>query len=121
MNHFEDFTIDESRFPLDRMKKILENYYYVPIIDAGIKIGDGYAYNQGLKRNVYVKTPTGKDFVGAVWPGATTFVDFLHPNATQYWIDMLDSLYQKVQFSGIWLDMNEFSSFCNGPCPFTPY
>jgi len=23
MDHFEDFTIDEARFPLDRMKKIL--------------------------------------------------------------------------------------------------
>jgi len=45
MLHFEDFTIDESRFPLDRMKKIMENYYYVPIIDAGIKICNGTPYN----------------------------------------------------------------------------
>jgi len=88
----------------------------VPIIDAGIKIGDGFAYNEGLKRNVYVKTPTGKDFVGAVWPGATTFVDFLHPNATQYWQDMLDRLYAKIKFSGIWLDMNELANFCPGAC-----
>jgi hypothetical protein len=39
MFYFEDFTIDEKRFPLDRMKKILENYNYVPIIDAGVKVG----------------------------------------------------------------------------------
>lgn len=78
----------------------------MPIIDAGIKLGDGTPYMQGLKRNVFVKTQSGQDFIGAVWPGATSFVDFLHPNATQYWIDMLDYLYQKVQFSGIWLDMN---------------
>lgn len=44
MYWFEDFTIDEQRFPLDRMKKILENYYYVPIIDAGIKVGNGTPY-----------------------------------------------------------------------------
>ena len=49
-------------------------------------------------------------------PGRTTFVDFFHPNASQYWQDMLNTLYQKVKFSGIWLDMNEYSNFCNGPC-----
>jgi len=56
---------------------------------------------------------------GIVWPGATAFVDFLNLNATQYWIDVLGLLYQKVPFSGVWLDMNEFSNFCNGPCPNT--
>jgi alpha-glucosidase (family GH31 glycosyl hydrolase) len=28
-------------------------------------------------------------FIGRVRPGYVTFVDFFHPNATQYWIDML--------------------------------
>lgn len=38
MLDFEDFTIDEQNFPLSDMKKIQENYRYIPIIDAGIKI-----------------------------------------------------------------------------------
>lgn len=35
---------------------------------------------------------------------------------------MLGILYQKIQFDGVWLDMNELSNFCNGPCevPQTP-
>lgn len=29
---------------------------------------------------------------------------------------MLDILYQKVPFSGVWLDMNEYANFCDGTC-----
>jgi hypothetical protein len=29
---------------------------------------------------------------------------------------MLDVLYNKVQFSGVWLDMNEYANFCDGTC-----
>lgn len=29
---------------------------------------------------------------------------------------MLQKLYDKVKFSGVWLDMNEISNLCNGPC-----
>ena len=61
--------------------------------------------------------PDGKTpYVGKVWPGSTTFVDFFHPNATQYWVDMLNKIYEKVKFSGVWLDMNELANFCDGAC-----
>lgn len=116
MIDYEDFTIDETKFPLDRLNKILEKYRYIPIIDAGIK-NSGSAYEEGLKRGVYVlEANTQKPYVGKVWPGPTTFVDFFHPNSTQYWQDMLDRLYNKVKFSGIWLDMNELANFCDGAC-----
>lgn len=29
---------------------------------------------------------------------------------------MLERLYAKVKFSGVWLDMNEYANFCDGPC-----
>ena len=97
------------------MKKITDKYHYIPIIDAGIK-NSGYAYEEGLKRNVFVRDGDGKVLIGKVWPGDTAFVDFFQPNATIYWGDMLDRLYQKVQFSGVWLDMNEYANFCDGAC-----
>lgn len=115
MKELEDFTIDQDRFPLSDMQKIKQKYRYIPIIDAGIKV-NGSAYEQGLRRKVFVRDADYEYFVGQVWPGKTTFVDFFHPNSSQYWSDMLDTLYQKIQFDGVWLDMNELSNFCNGPC-----
>jgi alpha-glucosidase (family GH31 glycosyl hydrolase) len=44
------------------------------------------------------------------------FPDFFHPNATLYWKDMMQFLYNQVPFSGIWLDMNEVSNMCDGLC-----
>jgi alpha-glucosidase (family GH31 glycosyl hydrolase) len=41
-------------------------------------------------------------------------VDYLHPNATNYWKNQLARLYEKIKFSGIWLDMNEPSNFRGG-------
>lgn len=116
MLDFEDFTINEDLFPLDRMQKITNKYRYIPIIDAGIKVNNGLPYEEGKKRGVFIKDANGSELIGKVWPGSTTFVDFFHPNATLYWGDMLDLLYQKVNFSGIWLDMNEYANFCDGPC-----
>ena len=85
MIDYEDFTIDEQRFPLEKMKLITDKYNYVPIIDAGIK-NSGSAYEEGLKKGVYIMDVSGKKtYVGKVWPGSTTFVDFLHPNASKYW------------------------------------
>ncbi len=54
MANYEDFTIDESRFPLDRMANILKKYKWVPIIDAGIK-KNSPSYDEGIKRNVFVR------------------------------------------------------------------
>lgn len=44
------------------------------------------------------------------------FVDWFHPNATNYWVRMLNNFRKSYNFSGIWLDMNEISNFCDGPC-----
>jgi hypothetical protein len=54
MIDYEDFTIDENRFPINRMKNITNHYHWVPIIDAGIKIG-GASYLDGVSKDVYIK------------------------------------------------------------------
>ena len=51
-----------------------------------------------------------------MWAGPVHFPDYFHPNATEYWKDMMQYLYNQVPFSGIWLDMNEISNMCDGLC-----
>lgn len=65
--------------------------------------------------DVFVKNPDGTEYIGQVWPGYTVFPDWFSPNAEQYWTEALTNWsLSGVDFSGIWLDMNEISSFCDG-------
>ena len=116
LKDMEVFSYNFDKFPLDRMNKLLEKHTYCLIIDAGIQMR-GPVYEEGIKRDVFVRDATGqKPFVGQVWPGDTHFVDYFHPNASEYWGDMLSTLYDKIKFTGVWLDMNEVDNFCSGPC-----
>ena len=96
MLNYEDFTIDETKFPLNEMKDLIKNVHYIPIMDAGILIGNSTFYTEGQKRGVFIKDANGSEYWGKMRPGRTTFVDFLHPNASKYWSDMLDILHNKV-------------------------
>ena len=68
---------------------------------------------KGKASDVFLKSPSlhNSNYVASVWPGKVHFVDYLHPNASEYWESQLDRLYQLIPFSGVWLDMNEPSNF----------
>lgn len=62
-----------------------------------------------------MKNPDGTEYVGQVWPGYTVFPDWFAEHAQDYWTEALQNWSALgVEFSGIWLDMNEASSFCDG-------
>jgi alpha-glucosidase (family GH31 glycosyl hydrolase) len=71
------------------MAKITDNYHFIPIIEPSIRNGQGYAYEEGKKRNVFIQSAEGEDQIGEVWAGKVVFPDFFHPNGTNYWVDML--------------------------------
>jgi alpha-glucosidase (family GH31 glycosyl hydrolase) len=60
----------------------------VPIVDAGVA-KESDAYEIGSKLDIFIKDLRGKEYKGLVWPGDTAFVDYFHPNAIDYWINML--------------------------------
>lgn len=114
MDHYKDFTINEETFPdfksfVDKMKE--EHIHLVPIIDAGVKIEEGYdVYEEGVKGNYFCKKEDGSDFVAAVWPGWTHFPDVLNPEARKWF----GSKYKALTDMGIdafWNDMCEPAIF----------
>ena len=73
-------------------------------------------YTRGAKDDVFMKNPDNSTYIGAVWPGYTVYPDWHNPKAGAFWANELVTWHKKIAFDGIWIDMNEVSSFCVGSC-----
>ncbi|KAF9269738.1 hypothetical protein L218DRAFT_1072524 [Marasmius fiardii PR-910] len=124
---FRDFTTDPGRFPGEDVRAFIHdlaanNQKYIPIVDAAIaktvNSTDLYdPYTNGSQRGVFINNPDGSEYVGQVWPGFTVFPDWLANSTESWWMEALGNWSESgVEYSGIWLDMNEPSSFCEGSC-----
>ena len=114
MERYKDFTVDEEKFPAfekftAEMKE--EGIHLVPIIDAGVKIEEGYPiYEEGVKENHFCKDENGEDFVAAVWPGKVHFPDVLN-SRTREWFGGKYKWLMDQGIDGFWNDMNEPAIF----------
>ncbi|KAJ7861406.1 glycosyl hydrolases family 31-domain-containing protein [Mycena olivaceomarginata] len=97
---FRDFTTDPEKFPADEMRDFItelrkNNQHFIPIVDAAIG-----------------KTTNNTDFLQR-----QVFPDWFAPQTLGWWTEALKNWSASgIEFSGIWLDMNEASSFCDGSC-----
>jgi alpha-glucosidase len=117
MEGYRIFTWSKKNFP-DPKRMIgdlaREGFKFVVIVDPGIKEDTAYtAYQTGSARNIFLKYPNGKPFVGKVWPGDCVFPDFSNPEARTWWGNNFKIL-TDAGVSGFWNDMNEPSVF-DGP------
>lgn len=114
MDHYKDFTVNPENFPdfrafVDEMKS--KNIHLIPIIDAGVKIEDGYdVYEEGVANNYFCKREDGSDFAAAVWPGRTHLPDVLNPEARAWFGGKYKWLIDQG-IDGFWNDMNEPAIF----------
>lgn len=114
MERYKDFTINEETFPrfeqfVEQMKE--QKIHLVPIIDAGVKIEDGYEiYEEGKANDYFCKNEDGSDFVAGVWPGRVHFPDMLNKDARKWFGCKYKFLLDKG-IDGFWNDMNEPAIF----------
>ncbi|KAL3066467.1 hypothetical protein OYC64_016425 [Pagothenia borchgrevinki] len=127
MDQFMDFTFDSKKFGTlpDMVKDLhVHDQRYVMILDPGISSsqpeGSYWPYDEGLKRDVFIKDAEGKTLIGKVWPGLTAYPDFSNEVTHEWWYENLLRFHEKVPFDGLWIDMNEPSNFVDGStngCP----
>ena len=125
MQEFRDFTTDPKRFEqkefADFVRSLNESHqHYIPIVDAAIpkaptNASDSYfPGSRGEDLDVFMKNRNGTQYIGEVWPGYTNFVDEQAENAGTWWNEVIANFSDIVPFSGLWLDMDEPSSFVPG-------
>ena len=117
---FRTFDIEKELFKgvsefLNDIKE--KGVRYVPIIGSGIPAGNSWAYRNGKHKNVFLKSPANnKDILfGRNTPGDVVFPDFFHKNAEDFWRASMEKL-QDLPYDGLWLDMGEVTSQCDGYC-----
>lgn len=133
MKAYEDFTVDsENATTFSGTKEYVadlranQSKKVVPIIDAGLQMSDDSPYiSMANTENCLIKDySSGNPITTKVWPEFAgvdgtaqqnyVFLDWFHPSAKSVWSLGLTNLYAQMEFDGIWLDMNEVTSFCNG-------
>jgi len=114
MRGFRSFTFDPQTFPdprglIERLAS--RGFRVVAIEDPGIKIDPGWdVYDSGLP---HFLQRDGAAYQGVAWPGPSAFADFSSPAARQWWGDLVARTLD-LGVAGIWLDVNEPTTFPEG-------
>ncbi|XP_054432879.1 sucrase-isomaltase, intestinal [Pteronotus mesoamericanus] len=124
MEDKKDFTYDKVTF--NGLPEFVQDLHdhgqkYVIILDPGIAIsrranGAPYdTYERGNAQKVWVNESDGTTaIIGEVWPGLSVYPDFTNPNCIEWWANECSIFHQEVKYDGLWIDMNEVSSFVQG-------
>lgn len=120
MEGWRSFTWSKRRFPEpERMAERLreKGFKLVPNVDCGIKRDFKYwAFRDGVEKEVFLKTPKGKVYIGPVWPGYAAFPDFTESRVRRWWQELNTTLIE-VGMAGVENDMDEPSVFGRGTLP----
>lgn len=117
----EDFTTDPERFPISKVRELVDTLHqrdqrYILILDPGIHAVGGYpSYQRGLDSDVFLKGADGSPILGVQWPGEVVWPDWFAPNTQKWWSNEIATAFSKdtgIDLDGLWVDMNEASNFC---------
>lgn len=124
MEDKKDFTYNNKTFyGLPEFVKDLHDHgqKYIIILDPAISItslanGEPYkTYERGNEQKVWVYQSDGTTpLIGEVWPGLTVYPDFTNPKCIDWWTNECSIFHEEIKYDGLWIDMNEVSSFVHG-------
>ncbi|HLZ17388.1 MAG TPA: glycoside hydrolase family 31 protein [Cyclobacteriaceae bacterium] len=114
MDKYKIFSWDKKNFsdPKGMIDALRKNGFHIVIMcDPGIKVEHGYeTYEDGIRKDVFLKYPDGENYTGQVWPGWCHFPDFTNPDTRAWWADQFKS-YVDLGVDGFWNDMNEIATW----------
>ncbi|MBS1559548.1 MAG: DUF4968 domain-containing protein [Bacteroidetes bacterium] len=117
MDKYKIFTWDKKNFPAPQkmMAEVKQAGFHVVVMcDPGIKVEPGYEpYDDGIRKNVFLKYPDGENYSGQVWPGWCHFPDFTNPKTRAWWAEKFTE-YVSLGVEGFWNDMNEIATWGHG-------
>ncbi len=125
MDKYTDFTVDKEAFPdISGLADGLHDndQRLVLIIDAALSAEDteNKYYEMGNKDDVFIKSALytsekyNNNLIAKVWPDRAVFVDWFNEKCMNVWSHGLYDLYNLVKYDGLWIDMNEPTTFNDG-------
>ncbi|CAJ2500898.1 Uu.00g037510.m01.CDS01 [Anthostomella pinea] len=121
MNLRQDFTTDPERFPLHKMRELVDtlhqrDQHYIMMLDPGIHRVENYSsYTRGSEAGAFLQADDGSGYRGVQWAGEVVWPDWLSVNAQDWWTNELAMFFDPetgIDIDGAWNDMNEGSNFC---------
>jgi len=125
MDGKRDFTIDPVNFAgLPKLVEGIkaEGVRFVVILDPTIAV-DYDVFDRANASQSFIQwanssgeiagqDPYDPNVYGNVWPeGPVAFIDFFKTSAREWWAKEIGDFHSKLQFDGLWIDMNEVSNF----------
>lgn len=124
------FTTDPERYPREKLRALVSHLHkndqhYIVMVDPAAGYQEDYdIYRRGLEDKIWLLRENGSEWLGVVWPGVTVFPDWFAENITTFWNREFETFFdpeEGIDIDGLWIDMNEPSSFaCTFPCS-NPY
>jgi alpha-glucosidase len=109
MRGFRTFTVDDALFPPGMFARLrAQGFKVIAIADPGIKVDPTWnVYQSGVDGGHFL------DYEGNAWPGTSKWPDFSRPETRAWWGGLVDDTADRG-IDGIWLDVNEPTTFPEG-------
>ena len=116
----------EPNYTYSAWDKGVEHDIFLKKLDGEIDFGRQWPYLPGCRSELFIcpeEATNCMDYYTDTYHAYAAYPDFFHENATKWWTDEVVKFHDElIPFDGLWIDMNEPSSFTAGfkqDCNFT--